>query len=95
MSKIYLLGKVDEATIEGCVDAHILLEVKTGLEVARCAGVTIVAGGARVPIIGISDSQDICLIANHEAMQDPLETLRCSNVSVYAVRDLPTTASAG
>lgn len=95
MSRIYLLGNVDAATIESCVDVLVLFEVENSIDVVKCAGITIVAGGAHVPTIGMSDSQEISLIANYEAMQDPLETLRCSNVSVYAVRDLPITATAG
>jgi hypothetical protein len=95
MSKIYLLGKIDEATIESCVDVLVLFEVKNGIDVVNCAALTIVAGGARVPTIGMADSREISLIANYGAMQDPLETIRCSDVSLYAVRGLPIAATAG
>ena len=88
------MGTVEEATIENCEEVVVLFEVSTGLEVRSGVSLTIVTGGSRVPTVSVCDSKDISFIANRDAMYEPLETLRCSEVSVFAVKGLPLTTDA-
>jgi hypothetical protein len=93
-SRIHVLGKIEEAVIENCDDVVILFEVAMGLEIRSAGSLTVVAGGSRVPTVGVRDSNDISFIANYDAMSEPLETFHCADVSVFAVQGLPITKTA-
>jgi hypothetical protein len=87
-SRICLIGKVLEVTVEKCHHSIVLAEVNNGIEFVNCEALTLVAGGSIVPVVKVLDSREISVIAHLDAMRNPLETHGSTGVTLFAVEDV-------
>ena len=87
-SRILLLGKVLEVSVENSNHSIILAEVQRGIEIVNSEALTIVAGGTSVPIVKVQDSREISVIGHLDAIKEPLETHGSTGVTLFAVQDL-------
>jgi hypothetical protein len=88
-SRIFLLGKVAELSVESSNHSIILGEVQKRIEVVQSEALTMVAGGPVVPVVKVQESREVSVIGHLDAIREPLETHSCTGVTLFAVQDVP------